>query len=217
MAERWPFTGGRVSVGLLGVDISNYSGPANAGSLAAWKAGGVGTVAVQAVSPAYPYPPGQTRQQCQAVLDAGLQLDAYVYLFFSESMQELMYRLGLLDGFPIRRLWLDVEDTTGGFRPTHRASIVMQALGTCDAYPTRLATTGIYTGAWFWGPYMGGTTQFANRPLWASQYDGVADPAQVTLFGGWSHAAVKQYQGTSALDGQPNVDLDVYSLSEIEA
>lgn len=91
-----------------------------------------------------------------------------------------------------------------------RVDEVARALERCDQFPTKSGLkTGIYSGGWFWGPYMGGTTAFADRPCWPSLYDGIVDPNVWTPFGGWLSVALKQFQGTTVLDGVSGVDLSV--------
>lgn len=199
----------------IGIDVSNYTSALTPVALNTWKAAGVGLVIVQAIDPPPGYPVGETAQQCQAVVDAGdLALDAYLYLWFGEAEAAWRRKLALLDGFPIRRLWLDVEDTTPGFTPVQRIASVAAALRVCDRYPTRLNPTGIYTGRWWWVPYVSNTTAFADRPWWPSQYDYIADTTQITPYGGWAKAVLKQYAGTSVFGGVSGVDLNVLSTDE---
>lgn len=203
------------SMPTLGIDISNYSSALNQSALAAWKRDGVGLVITQAVDPPPGYPAGKTRAQCQAVIDAeGIALDAYLYLWYAQSASDWKRQLALLDGFPIRRLWIDVEDTSAGFNPTQRIAKVAAALAVCDVYPTRLGITGVYTGSWHWIPALANTTAFSDRPWWPSQYDYDPDTAHVTTYGGWHNAAIKQYAGTSIFDDVSGVDLDVLSTDE---
>ena len=199
---------------LNAVDVSNYTGPLSADALTRWKALGVRLVIVQAVDPPPPYPPTQTRQQLQACQDAGLMTDAYVYLWASDTPATIQARLALLDGFPVRRLWLDCEDTSGEPRAGWQAHI-QAVLEQLDAYPTATGRAGLYTGAWWWAPK--GLGGFGARPLWLAQYDGVDDPTQVQPLADWSAVAIKQYAGTSTLSGVPNVDLDVATEEELAA
>ncbi len=199
---------------LNAVDVSNYTGPLSQEALARWKALGVRLVIVQAVDPPPSYPPTQTRQQLQACQDAGLPTDAYLYLWATDTPETLQARLKLLDGFPIRRLWLDCEDA-GGEPQTGWQAHIQAALAQLDAYPTLAGQAGLYTGAWWWRPR--GLSGFGDRPLWLAQYDGVDDPAQVQPLADWSAVAIKQYAGTSTLSSVGNVDLDAASEVELAA
>lgn len=80
----------------------------------------------------------------------------------------------------------------------------------------------IYSAPWYWGPYMGSPTQFANRPLWVAQYTGAAGPIEQTVasvtpgyftqFGGWTSYAVRQFT-SSAIAGGMEVDANVTYLT----
>ena len=211
MADQRPFTGsaGVVPAGpRLAVDVSNYTGPLNAAQLAAWKRDGIELVIVQAIDPPAGYPPGCTVQQIQACQAAGLDVEAYVFLWFGLGTSDIQAKLGLLDGLGIRRVWLDVEDTGArSLRLPKRISVVQGAL---NAIAAAGYDNGIYTGYWFWSGYMGNTSALNSYDLWDAHYDG--DPNVSTGFvpyGGWSTCLIKQYAGTSTLDGVGNVDLDV--------
>ncbi len=193
----------------LAVDVSNYTGPLSAAALEAWKRRGIGLVIVQAVDPPAPYPPTQTVGQIRACVAAGLQVEAYVYLWFTLGASDIKRKLELLKGLPISRVWLDVEDTTATHMSAkQRANLVMAAL---DVIQAAGFETGIYTGGWFWRAeqYMANTIAFRAFNLWSAQYDGIADASVFTPYGGWDRCTLKQFRGTTTLDGVPNVDLDV--------
>jgi Glycosyl hydrolases family 25 len=191
-------------------DVSNWTGPLGARALAQWQAVGIDLVVVQAIDPPPGYPPGVTRQQLMACRDAGLTTDAYVYLWPGDTEASLMARARLAEGLPVRRWWLDVEQT--GVLP-EAVGLGLRVLDTC---PASISEAGIYTGRWFWDGYLGGTDAFKDRSLWTSEYDGIVDPTRVRLYGGWTvdQVALKQYAGTSTLAGVGNVDLNVLSTSE---
>lgn len=200
---------------MLAVDCSNWTGPLSAGSLQAWKTSGVGLVIVQSIDPPTGYPAGVTVQQIQAGLDAGLLVDAYVWLWFDATIDDIHRKTELLLPFAgaLRQLWLDVEDTAArGYDTVVCEAKVAFALQVCDSVPVAGGRpTGIYTGRWFWEPtaYMGNSEAFKDRDLWDAHYDLNADPAAGFVpYGGWTSAAVKQYAGTSTLDSVGNVDLD---------
>lgn len=197
----------------LAIDISNYSGALSADEVQGLLQAGVELVIVQAVDPAPPFPMGQTREQVQTLLAAGFTVDAYVWLWFDADISDVRGKLALLNGFPIRRLWLDVEDTAARKydQPTTEAK-VQAALAELDGFPASAGGAGIYTGGWFWQNrlYMDNTETFKTRPLWDAHYDGIPDACQGFIpYGGWTDASIKQYQGTTTLAGIPNVDLDV--------
>jgi hypothetical protein len=204
----------------LAVDISNYTSSLTATALEGLKREGVSHVIVQAVDPPAPFPPGQTREQIQACLDAGLTVDAYVWLWFDLDPSDIQHKLHLLDGLKIRQLWLDVEDTAASKydQPTTEQR-VSAALKLCDAYATSSGEkTGVYSGRWFWVDrrYMGNCQTFKERELWDANYDDVADATLgFVSYGGWNQVAIKQYRGTSVLANVSGLDLNVLSVGEV--
>ena len=179
-----------------------------------WKKAGYGLVIVQAIDPPPTYPPSVTGQQLDMAVLCGLAVDAYIYCWW--DMARLHRDVATLGGRQVNRIWFDVEESSGvPASVAGRVAFVHQALVVLDAYPNkRQAQVGIYTGSWYWGDanhanYMGNATDFANRPLWTSQYDGIPNVDVVSLYGGWQQAAIKQWQGTSTLAGVKKVDLNV--------
>lgn len=198
---------------VLAVDASNYTAPMTPELLAGWKAEGVGLVIVQAVNPPAGYPPGVTRQQIQACLDAGFVVDAYVWLWFDADISDIIQKLALLSGLNVRRLWLDVEDTAASkYSDSDCQAKVSAALVECDTISPIEHPTGIYTGRWFWADprYMANTPAFSDRSLWDSDYDGVVDAGNFHPYGGWTQRAIKQYAGTQLA----GTDLNVLSDEE---
>src|SRR6266567_2282508 len=121
----------------LAVDISNYTSLLTGAALDGLKTEGVSHVIVQAVDPLAPFPPGQTREQIKACLDAGLTVDAYVWLWFDLDPSDIQHKLHLLDGLKIRQLWLDVEDTAASqYDQATTEQKVSAALELCDGYAT---------------------------------------------------------------------------------
>jgi len=206
---------------MLAVDMSNFTDPLSPTAIAGLKAAGVGHVIVQTVDPPPNYPPGRTRAQIQACLDAGLTVDAYVWLWFDLDANDIERKLHLLDGLNVRQLWLDVEDTASiNYSQATCEDKVTSALAACDAYPTGSSgRTGIYSGRWFWldRRYMGNSTRFADRLLWDANYDDVADARLGYVpYGGWDHPTIKQFRGTTSIAGIGGLDLNVLSV-ELEA
>lgn len=204
---------------MLAVDISNYTSPLTPENLQALKDAGVELVIAQAVDPPAGFPAGRTRQQVQACIDAGLTVDVYIWLWFDLDTSDIEHKLSLLDGLPIRQLWLDVEDTAAiKYDQATCEQKVTDALALCDAYATSGGQpTGLYTGRWFWvdSRYMDNTTAFSGRELWDANYDDVADAALGFVpYGGWTAPRIKQYRGTSELAGISGLDLNVLSVAE---
>lgn len=197
---------------MLVVDVSNYTAVPTPEQLQSWKDAGVGAVIVQAIDPPAGYPGGVTVEQINAVNAAGLQAEAYVWLWTeSDVAADIARKLSLLEGLPVSRVWLDVEDTTDA-SVEQRIQTVRDALGVLDAWTEArgLPRAGIYTARWFWPRYMSDTTEFSDRELWDADYDDVADvESGWEPYGGWTSRRVKQYAGTSTLEGVEMVDLNV--------
>jgi GH25 family lysozyme M1 (1,4-beta-N-acetylmuramidase) len=201
------------------VDISNYSGPVSQDTLFAWREmHDVGLVIVQAIEPPPNFPAGQTRQQIQACVAAAIPVDAYLFLWTASNVeQDMRTKLALLNGLEhwVRKIWLDVEDTTPA-SAAQRVSSIRQALAVLDGWALAHARPlpGIYSARWWWTAYIDDTTEFADRQLWTAQYDGIDNTSVFNRFGGWGSCRIKQYAGTSTLAGQGNVDLNVLSDQE---
>lgn len=184
------------------VDMSRWGGELTAGEAACMKAAGIATVIVASGPGGYGL---LARQQAEAAVAAGLRLEAYTYLEF-ESDPEWWVReaLGRLEGLPVARWWLDVEDTEHGraWTPEARIAYVQRAL---DAFSAAGVFAHIYSGGWFWRPYWGDADVFARqgRKLWNSWYDGDPDIDGLP-YGGWTAAdvAIEQFAGTSLVCGQ---------------
>jgi GH25 family lysozyme M1 (1,4-beta-N-acetylmuramidase) len=200
------------------VDVSNYSSELTPQALEAWKANGVGVVIVQAFPWNYRQYQQQQRQitQCRA---AGLRVEAYIYDYLAGPGWRDACLQGL-QGSGVLRVWADEEDVTPEAQALQLFERIAAITGTLQAIEQAGYTSGIYTGAWWWsgskdkhgnwtGGTMNNTTIFQHYPLWAAEYDGIADTSAFTPFGGWDHCQMKQYAGTSVLAGVSGVDLDV--------
>jgi GH25 family lysozyme M1 (1,4-beta-N-acetylmuramidase) len=207
----------------LAIDISNYSGPVGAEQARGLVAAGVRRVIVGTQYPRPPYPPGVAHEQIPALLAAGLQVHAYVYLWLAadcgEQVREAVERLAPWRA-EIGGLWLDVEDTSADhLAAADRLAAVARAV---EAARTLAGSwpPGIYTARWYWQQAMADTPALAALPLWVAQYDGRADLV-FTPFGGWRQAAMKQYAEDVTVAGVPKTDLNWYEpaappLSEAE-
>lgn len=198
-----------VSTGsVLGVDVSNYTGPLTQDDLALWWAKGIRLVIIQAF-PANMNQYANQLQQMTACSTFGMPFECYIYDYLATPGWRDGALAGLWDA-PWRkgRVWADEEDTSStAMLVSRRVSAVASTLGSIAATGYE---AGIYTGLWFWQGYMGNTPMFSAYPLWDSNYDNVPD-ANVGFvpYGGWTHATIKQYHGTTTLEGVPNVDLNV--------
>jgi hypothetical protein len=198
------------------VDMSRWGGELTAEEAAAMKAAGIATVIVASGPSGYGL---MARQQGESAVAAGLRLEAYTYLEF-ESDPEWWVRQALarVEGLPVARWWLDVEDTEHGrsWTPEQRIAYVQRAL---DAFAAAGLFAHVYSGGWYWRPYMANTDVLARqgRKLWNAWYDGDPDIDGLP-YGGWTAAevAIEQFEGTSLVCGQ-SVDKNwVYFTEEGE-
>lgn len=185
-------------------------GPLSQERLDFWHDAGVRLVIVQAVDPPAGYPPGQTHQQLDAVLNDGrFAADAYVYLWH-DAIWLTDRNAHLLDGYEgmLRRVWLDVEDAEGANYWTQNVEDVRAGIDICERY----SWSGIYTGRWYWTKYTMNTEDAAasSLPLWDAHYDGIPDVAGFVPYGGWSRRFIKQHIGR----WQAGVDLNVLHPAE---
>jgi hypothetical protein len=199
--------------------MSNFTDPLTPTAVQGLKSAGIGHVIVQAVDPPREYPVGRTRDQVQACLDAGLTVDAYVWLWFDLDTDDVQRKLQLLEGLNIRQLWLDVEDTAAvKYDQATCEAKVTQALAVCDGFAASGGMkTGVYSGRWFWTDrrYMGNTTSFAERELWDANYDEIADAALgYAPYGGWQRCVIKQFRGTTVMAGIHGLDLNVLAVDK---
>jgi hypothetical protein len=184
------------------VDMSRWGGELTAEEAAAMKAEGIATVIVASGPGGYGL---MARQQAETAAAAGLRLEAYTFLEFESDPQWWVREaLTRLDGLPVARWWLDVEDTGHGrsWTPAQRVAYARRAL---DAFTAAGAFAHVNSGRWFWRPYMGDTDVLARqgRKLWNSWYDGDPDVDGLP-YGGWTAAdvAIEQFEGTSLVCGQ---------------
>ncbi len=128
-----------------------------------------------------------TREQLAMAVSRGMTVDAYVYLYWDTDMTAQVKRaFSRVSGFPIGRMWLDIEQDPGSLGAAAVVSDIQQAVTACQAQGG--VECGIYTGKGFWQTYAGDTQAFSDVPLWWAHYDGKtllstwADDA----FGGWT-------------------------------
>lgn len=194
----------------LAVDVSNYTGPISPAQAQALRDAGVGRVVVQIVDPPPGYPPSVFRQQIPVLIDAGLEVETYVYLWLAGNTgQQVRDTITKVTPWRDRlspRLWLDVEDVSVPEDQDANVRAVQTAVGACSMSP------GVYTAGWYWRPYMGDTAAFAHLPLWVAQYDGEAS-FRFAPFGGWSACAMKQHIGESSLAGLSGLDQNWYTTA----
>ena len=184
-----PFYGDPANNAVFGLDISHWEGPIAQREMDCfWESGVRHVVSGTQVEEI-------TRQQLGMAVARGMTVDAYVYLVWDQDMvaqvQEAFQRVS---GFPIGRMWLDVEEEDGqGLGANALISRVQAALDACRAHGS--VDCGIYTGAGFWKGSMSDTTQLADAPLWYAHYNYKTslEHWDTEHFGGWSKPVAKQW------------------------
>lgn len=182
------------------LDVSHWTGTITAAQIAALKASGYHHLICGTQVPSI------THQQLHVAVAGGMTVDAYVYLHWSsDTAVQVHNALATIHGYPVGRLWLDIEDAPGGRSAADLAARIHKAIDACGTFPN-----GLYAASWWWTPYMHNSTAFAHKPLWYARYDHVASlstwPSQ--KFGGWVAPVGKQYADGPHLHGV-NVDYDV--------
>ena len=135
-----------------------------------------------------------TRQQLDMAISRGMTVDAYVYIYWDMDIAaQVNEALRRAAGFPIGRLWIDVEEDPQGRGTKEIVSMVRLAVNTCRAQ--KKTSCGIYTGPGFWKTYMDNTTELADVPLWYAWYNYRRSLSiwSDEKFGGWKAPAGKQY------------------------
>lgn len=139
------------------------------------------------------------RRQAINAMDAGGTIDFYHWIYFSADnpvrlAQDAVATFGDLD----RGIhWLDIEDPGYVLSPVEN----VQWLHRCvQEFELADRQVGIYTGRWFWVPYMGNSREFTHLALWTADYDGVPDLRVWRRYGGWELVVGKQYGDTGGLD-----------------
>lgn len=135
-----------------------------------------------------------TRQQLEMALARGMTVDAYVYLYWDQDMAaQVKEAFRRTQGFPIQRMWLDVEEDPAGLGANALIALVQQALDACNAQGG--AVCGIYTGPGFWKTYMNNTPSFGQVPLWYAWYNHKKALTHwpQEQFGGWLQPTAKQW------------------------
>lgn len=193
--------------GLVGIDVSNNNADV---SMPAARAQGIG-FCIAKCSQGWAGGPGGWMdwtwvQVVTRARAAGMLAGGYHWLLrgngaaqaqqFVASLQRAGGPKGFICG-------VDVEENVWDQSLNPDAATLEQFLAEWDAL-TGGQPIVIYSAPWYWGPYMGSPTQFANRPLWVAQYTGVAPalaeqsvasvtPGFMSPFGGWSSYAVRQF------------------------
>jgi GH25 family lysozyme M1 (1,4-beta-N-acetylmuramidase) len=183
-----PFYGDPGTGAVFAVDISGWQGPlAQAEADCFWDSGVRHVISGTQTEEI-------TRQQLAMAVQRGMTVDAYVYLYWNRSMaDQVSEAFRRVDGFPIGRMWLDIEEPGGAPGAQALADLIGQAVDACRAHGG--AGCGIYTGPGFWRGHVGNTSRFSDVPLWYAWYNGKTALSSWAgeSFGGWTAPTAKQW------------------------
>ena len=188
-------------------DFSNWSRVPTPDDIATLRALGYTTAIVGAS-----FDPQLARDQITVLVAAGFRIEVYAWLRHPWRQDLLDAALTACVGFPVERMWLDVEDAedAAGKTPDQLAFDVQTAVDYLRAHFAN--EVAIYTGSWFWGPYMETTNTFGCR-LWLANYVTTPDVAWIVtqLPGGWTAAtlAIWQYRNNLKPGSDFNADDDL--------
>lgn len=147
---------------VLAVDVSYWSGYISESEVACWQDNGVRHViaGTQNLDIA--------RQQFETAVTGGMTVDAYVVLYWDfDIANQVRSALAMINGFPVQRLWLDVEKPRGNWSATQLIQKIQQGVDACG---TMLC--GIYTRKVWWRDNVANTSAFSSLPIWYAYYDG---------------------------------------------
>jgi hypothetical protein len=144
-----------------------------------------------------------TRQQLDACVRNGLRIQGYCWVFPNTLPGSMQSRLLMFDGYTLEGLWADVEQS-GLIRAD-----VDRDLAVMDTYFGR--PVGLYSGRW-WFQQQGWlrVDWWADRPLWESNYDSIADvDVGFVPYAGWQQCQIKQFLGTSSIGAVQQIDRNI--------
>jgi lysozyme len=159
---------------VLGIDIASYQHPGGAGidwSAVAANRRFVIVKATEGTGYVNPYYADDVKQARAHGMVAG----AYHFLRYSSSgaaqAQHFLAHFGGMKPGDLPPM-LDVEDTNDAASPGQRAAIMKEWLDTVEAAVGRKPM--IYSGSWYWGPYVGGPSGYGGvyPTAWAAYVSG---------------------------------------------
>jgi hypothetical protein len=196
----------------LAIDCSNYSGAISIQQAHNLYSDGVRKAIVQVVNPSVL----THRQQIPNLLAAKIEVEAYVYVWFSAG-EAFCYNRAvwacneLVQYAEVRKVWLDCEQSdhdTPPFDYVH-AAVSPSIRQSVQAVRDRVFVPGIYTAAWWWIPGASNSQEWKDLDLWDANYDLDPDLDPVD-YGGWTVPRMTQYQANTTLAGVPMLDLNAY-------
>lgn len=154
----------------------------------------------------------------------GMTLDAYHWLWFDRDyLAELGRSVDAVKAYPIRRLWIDIEDASTSKSAEEMIKISHRVMELAETFTEGLPfDLGIYTGKWWWEPKMGNYSGLSHYPLWLANYLQPVEgqwPSRIpnrseldklpAPFAGWTSAAMWQYAGSVRSLCNSNLDFNV--------
>jgi hypothetical protein len=182
-----PVDGNSQAGEVLAIDVSHWSGPISDQDVDCWWDAGYRHLIAGTQREHI------TRQQLAMATERGMTVDVYHYVYWDTDItQQVEYAIETARGFPIGRLWIDLEENTGGLSQSEVERIVDDALVACGD-----VECGIYTGAGFWRGFMFDTDRYKDFPLWHAWWDNVPSLStwDTQAFGGWDFPEAKQFEG----------------------
>lgn len=183
-----PFAGDPANQAPFAVDVSMWEGTLAQSEMDCFWTSGVRHVVVGTQVEQI------AREQLAMAVARGMTVDAYVYLYWDRDVgAQVEEAFKRVSGFPIGRMWLDVEQAPGGLGAN---ALIAAVQGGVDACTTHVGVgCGIYTGPGFWKTYMNDTKSLSNVPLWYAKYNYRTSLSDWTTehFGGWAKPAAKQW------------------------
>jgi len=154
-----------------------------------------------------------TREQLAMAVSRGMTVDAYVYLYWDTDIAaQVKQAFQRVSGFPIGRMWLDIEQDAGGRGANQLIDAIAKSLAVCKAQGG--VECGIYTSPGWWKTNVNDTTQFKNELLWWAHYDYKTSLSTWSkdAFGGWTQPVAKQW-ATQPLCGVGGADWNSMKVS----
>ncbi len=203
-----PFFGGdTINHAVFAADVSVWETPLSQSEMDCFWASGVRHVVVGTQDASV------ASEQLAMAVSRGMTVDAYVYLYWNQDIAtQVNAAFAMTKGFPIGRMWLDIEQKPGTLGSNAIIPLIQQGLDACNANGG--VVCGMYTGPGFWKSYVSNTTTFADVPLWYALYNDKRSLSDWSTehFGGWTSPVGKQFQ-TAPLCGVGGADWDVMQVS----
>lgn len=148
-----------------------------------------------------------TRRQLAAVVAFGFELQAYAFVEWANPIPALAAAYKAITGFPVTRMWLDIEEAATGRSTTELVATIWRCIDNGRQWRPDLPM-GIYTGGWWWRAYMPQVYETFGLPLWVADYRQVSHITEV-LCGGWHETELDMWQWSADGFAGLNTDLNM--------